>query len=536
MGPTDPNRYHIWTGWVGNNGAGGGPVITNAEAGYDWSTFPELMEQAGISWKVYQDIGVGLTAAGFWGWTGDKPYIGNYGDNSLLYFHQYQNAVPNTPLADKAKTGTDILAQGMDPVRLLDVFRQDVQLGKLPQVSYIVAPEAYTEHPNWAPNFGAWYISQFIDILVSNPELFSKTALFLHYDEEGGFFDHQVPPTPPQSRVNGLSTVSTINEIFPGDAGHPSAPYGLGMRVPMIVISPWSKGGWVNSQIFDHTSLIRFIEKRFSSSLLVETNITPWRRAVAGDLTSAFDFESPNSIEELRLPGTDGYKPGSFSVYPDFNVVPPANQTLPKQEPGVRPARALPYTLNAHGMLQLSDGSFLIDFANTGKATAVFQVRSGSDAHIPRTYTVEPGRSLSDTWLLGSIGVTNCDLSVYGPNGFFRGFHGSVAGLRNAQLDVRVYYNNEDNGIALAIVNPSPQTANVTILDQYTGKSVGLAINAGRSDSRYFSLSRFSGWYDFAITIATDPSIKYHFAGHVETGKDSISDPAIGGLLNDDGD
>lgn len=82
IGPTDPNRYHLWTGWVGNDGAGGGPVITNAEAGYDWSTFPELMERAGISWKVYQDIGVGLTAAGFWGWTGDMPYIGNYGDNS----------------------------------------------------------------------------------------------------------------------------------------------------------------------------------------------------------------------------------------------------------------------------------------------------------------------------------------------------------------------------------------------------------------------------------------------------------------------
>lgn len=164
------------------------------------------------------------------------------------------------------------------------------------------------------------------------------------------------------------------------------------MRVPMIVISPWSKGGWVNSQVFDHTSLIRFIENRFSSSLLVETNITPWRRAVAGDLTSAFDFHSPNSLNEIHLPGTDGDKPLSCSFYPDFNVVPPANQTMPKQEPGVRPARALPYTLNAHGMLQLSDGSFLIDFANTGKATAVFQVRSGSDAHIPRTFTVEPGK------------------------------------------------------------------------------------------------------------------------------------------------
>jgi len=146
MGPTDPNRYHMWTGWVGNDGAGGGPVITNAEAGYDWSTFPELLQKAGISWKVYQDIGTGLTAAGFWGWTSD-PYIGNYGDNSLLYFHQYQNALPGNPLADRAKTGTNISAYNRNPDRLLDVFRSDVQTGNLPQVSYIVAPEAYTEHP-----------------------------------------------------------------------------------------------------------------------------------------------------------------------------------------------------------------------------------------------------------------------------------------------------------------------------------------------------------------------------------------------------
>jgi len=71
MGPTDPNRYHMWTGWVGNDGRGGGPVINNAEEGYDWSTYPERLERAGISWKIYQDIGVGLDAAGFWGWTND---------------------------------------------------------------------------------------------------------------------------------------------------------------------------------------------------------------------------------------------------------------------------------------------------------------------------------------------------------------------------------------------------------------------------------------------------------------------------------
>src|SRR5689334_4917158 len=147
LGPTDPNRYHMWTGWVGNDGSGGGPVINNAEAGYDWSTYPERLERAGVSWKVYQDIGTGLNAAGSWGWTQD-PYIGNYGDNSLLYFHRYQNAAPGSPLADRAKTGTDINPLGRDPLALLTDFREDVRTGRLPSVSYIVAPEAYTEHPN----------------------------------------------------------------------------------------------------------------------------------------------------------------------------------------------------------------------------------------------------------------------------------------------------------------------------------------------------------------------------------------------------
>ena len=202
LGPTDPNRYHMWTGWVGNDGPGGGPVLNNAEAGYDWTTYPERLEQAGISWKIYQDIGEGLDAAGFWGWT-DDPYIGNYGDNSLLYFHQYQNALPGQPLYEKARTGTNIAVSGT----LFDVLREDVRQNKLPQVSWIVAPEAFSEHPNWPANYGAWYVSQVLDALTSNPEVWSKTALFITYDENDGFFDHLVPPTPPRSAAEGRSTV-----------------------------------------------------------------------------------------------------------------------------------------------------------------------------------------------------------------------------------------------------------------------------------------------------------------------------------------
>jgi hypothetical protein len=66
------------------------------------------------------------------------------------------------PLADGARTGTEIRTQNRDPEALLADFRQDVAGGRLPAVSWIVAPEAYSEHPNWAPDYGAWY-----DLLVT---------------------------------------------------------------------------------------------------------------------------------------------------------------------------------------------------------------------------------------------------------------------------------------------------------------------------------------------------------------------------------
>src|ERR1700733_60372 len=204
LGPTDPNRYYMWTGWVGNDGSGGGPVVDNAEAGYGWSTYPELLQKAGVSWKIYQDIGLGLTAAGEWGFTADA-YIGNYGDNSLLYFHQYQNAAAGTPLANGAKTGTNISAGGT----LFDVFRKDVASGNPPQGPWGVAPEAYTEPPNWAANYGAWYVSQILDALTDHPDVWSKTAFFATYDENDGFFDHAVPPTGPQTRALGRSKHGT---------------------------------------------------------------------------------------------------------------------------------------------------------------------------------------------------------------------------------------------------------------------------------------------------------------------------------------
>ena len=535
MGPTDPNRYHLWTGWVGNDGAGGGPVITNAEAGYDWSTYPERLERAGISWKVYQDIGVGLTAAGFWGWTGDQPYIGNYGDNSLLYFHQYQNAVPGQPLADRAKVGTNIANGGT----LFDQLRADVESGNLPQVSWIAAPEAYTEHPVWPVNWGAWYISQVLDILTSRPEVWSRTVFLLNYDEEGGFFDHMVPPTPADQVDDGGSTVSTVNEMYPGDASHPAAPYGLGFRVPLIVVSPWSKGGYVCSQVFDHTSVIKFIEARFAGGNrdLIEANITPWRRSVVGDLTSAFNFANPNT-RRVPLPATAGYEPPDRSFHDPIEVTAPAAGELPTQERGTRPARALPYELHANRVVDAATGSIRVEMRNTGGATAVFQARSADATHAPRNYTVEPGRSLAGSW---SVPSGQYDLAIHGPNGFYRRFAGDLArpggGLAVTAVPVA-----GRNAIEVTVANRGAGAIEMRAADAYrsdrerSGDDRSSAqdevwrrrLAVGASDTRRFSLDDTNGWYDLTFTVSGDDRCRVQVAGHVETGRESTSDPALG--------
>ncbi len=516
LGPTDPNRYHMWTGWVGNDGQGGGPVVDNAEAGYDWSTYPERLQAAGVSWKVYQDVGAGLDAAHYWGW-GEDAYIGNYGDNSLLYFHQYQNAPDGSPLAEKARTGTDIKAGGT----LFDIVAADVKANRLPQVSWIVAPEAYTEHPNWPANYGAWYVSQVLDALTANPEVWSKTAFFLMYDENDGFFDHVVPALPPMTPAQGLSTVPTTNEIYPGSADYPAGPYGLGVRVPMVVISPWSKGGWVNSQVFDHTSLIRFLEARFG---ITEPNITPWRRAVTGDLTSAFDFRTPNA-SVTPLPSTAAYLPPDQTRHPDYKPAPPAEQSMPEQEKGTRPARAVPYEL--HASAEVSAGAVTLTFRNSGASTAVFQVRSSHVADVPRSYTVSPHHELSDTWLVGAAGLSGYGLSVYGPNGFFRSFAGSLAEPAGAQVEVVSRYHRGDAGVTLELRNTGHAASEVTIRDAYRRETETLHLRRDQTVVRRFDVDGSHGWYDLLVEVEADAKYRRQLAGHVETGRDSVTDPAI---------
>jgi phospholipase C len=524
LGPTDPNRYHLWTGWTGNNGAAGGPVIDNAEAGYGWSTYPERLERAGISWKIYQDIGAGLDAAGKWGQTEDA-HIGNFGDNSLLYFHQYQNAPPGSALYEKARRGTNIAVPGTPFDELFTILRDDVRHDRLPQVSWIVAPEAFSEHGNWPSNYGAWYMSQVLDALTSNPQVWSKTVLFVTYDENDGFFDHLVPPTPPGSAAEGASTVDTRDEIFAGSPGNPRGPYGLGVRVPMIVVSPWSKGGWVCSQVFDHTSLIRFLERRFASQHpeLIESNITAWRRAVCGDLTSAFNFANPEAAA-VALPDTSAYLPANHEKQPDFVPATPAQQSLPVQESGQRSARALPYDLRVDARADVEKQTVRIDFDNRGDAGACFQVRSATADEGPWTFTVEAGKHLSNTWQRAE----NYDLSVFGPNGFFRQFRGGFGRETGVDLDVDVRYDAHAYALILRITNRSRSRARVQIANAYGDEVINDELSRGRALKRNFSLKKTFGWYDIAVTSDADSRFLWRFAGHLENGRDSASDPAIG--------
>ncbi|KJK48213.1 phospholipase C [Lentzea aerocolonigenes] len=507
IGATDPNRYYMWTGFTGNDGTGGGPVLGNDEKGYGWSTYPERLEKAGVSWKIYQDAGDGLDAKGGWGWINDA-YRGNYGDNSLLYFNNYRNAKPGDALYEKARTGTNIKAGGT----LFDVLAADVENNRLPRVSWIAAPEAYTEHPNWPANYGAWYIAKVLDALTSNPAVWAKTALFITYDENDGFFDHVVPPYPPSSAAQGLSSVDVKDELHPGGGGYVAGTYGLGQRVPMLVVSPWSTGGYTCSEVFDHTSIIRFLETRFG---VHEPNISPWRRAICGDLTSAFDFTAKNT-KSPALPDTTGYAPPDRDRHPDYVPVPPLAGSMPVQERGSRRTRPLPYEPVVDA--SVNGGKITLSFTGGTKAGAQFYITAQNRGDGPWTYTTAAGKQLSDTWNTAySLGAY--DLTVHGPNGFLREFKGSAAA---AEVTAR----HSGCNLVLRFTNAATATRHLEVTNAYGG-SINVTVQPGRTITRVIELTKSKRWYDISVVSTEDSGYLRRFAGHVETGAPGVSDPAI---------
>ena len=295
IGPTDPNRLMSMSAWLDPAGTHGGPLLETLLTGrtgrFSWTTMPERLSAHGVSWKQYTD-----------------PAGGSF-DNVLTYFKQYGK-------------GSGLYDRGIAPTTA--DFMTDVQRGHLPQVSWVLLGLGQTEHPQFSsPQAGQTGARQVVEALVSNPELWRKTALFITWDENGGFFDHVAPLTPPKGTKGEYLTVSKL----PQAAGGIRGPIGLGFRVPMLVVSPFSRGGLVCSDTFDHTSTLRFLETRFRVPV---PNLSRWRRRTTGDLTAAFNFAARPKSAKPALPG-----PGTETCS-GSPPVSPTRQPFPKQAKGRR--------------------------------------------------------------------------------------------------------------------------------------------------------------------------------------------------------
>jgi len=299
LGPTYPNRLYHMTGSVDADGRYGGPVLNNnaydGKILYTWETYPERLQRAGISWQVYFDM------------------EDDYALNILKYFKPYHDAAPSSPLYQQALTG-----------RPFATFLKDLRTGNLPQVTWVMGHAKQCEHPSYLPAEGADFVHQMLQALWSNPSVWAKTAFIINYDENDGQFDHVVPPTPPPG---------TPGEFVDG------RPIGLGFRVPCIVASPFSRGGYVCSNTFDHTSVLRLLEARYGVEV---PNLSAWRRANTGDLTAAFGFGEPSRLDTPALPETVAalaQAEQNVARLPRPDV--PAQQHMAVQEPGTRPRRGI---------------------------------------------------------------------------------------------------------------------------------------------------------------------------------------------------
>jgi phospholipase C len=209
-------------------------------------------------------------------------------------------------------------------------------------VSWIISPDSYDEHPPAPAQLGEWYTQQILDILTSNAEVWASTVLFIMYDENDGFFDH-VPPTTAPAGTEGEYLTNQSSATL-SQSGGVAGPIGLGVRVPMIVVSPFSAGGWVCSDVFDHTSQLQFLNSLFNLGGV--PNLTSWRESVTGDLMSTLpvlskpDFKVPKlaavSDNESAAPiSTECNGEQIVELNPNEGSYPiPTKQKMPKQAGG----------------------------------------------------------------------------------------------------------------------------------------------------------------------------------------------------------
>ena len=536
LSATGPNRTYHWSGTIDAQKKYSGFTAYDGgdELGENllWESYAETLQAAGVSWKVYQGTD-------------------NYGDNALQYFKNfaqydpsqggtaapgnvlYDNGVATVPEPNDYETGNaDNLALAI---------KKDVLAGTLPKVSWVVTNQQYSEHPDGAPTDGAYYVHQVLQALNADPDVFNSTLVIINFDENDGGFDHVPPPVPAPGEADEFVSGTDLT----GYGLTAPAPVGLGFRVPLLLISPWTRGGWVTSEVSDHTSVLQFLEKWTGAfgKPAISPNISAWRRRVCGDLTDALDFSKPvyglPPLPDLAPIG----EPESYSPPVTTNV-------LPAQEPGVKRARALPYQPNAN-LVGFSTGggsatanlAFSNNSPHARKAShfSVYNNLAGTPslteypAKFPGQYTVDPTHSRANPTVAGiapvgaTEGDTAYDVTVTGPNRFLRHFTGDIdAAGRTAQVEAR--YVGDGRGskpkLVLTLTNDGDHAVTFTVVsNQYLDErpaSYRVAAH-GRTTHTLDPLHRSEGWYDLSVTLSTDTTWSRHYVGHLEDGSDSIT-------------
>ncbi|MEW1693721.1 phosphocholine-specific phospholipase C [Streptomyces sp. NPDC091265] len=519
---TSPNRNHLWSGKTGNEPNGKRAVGNDAydegtHPGYDWGTYAERLEKAGRSWRTYTE------------WE-------NFTDNQIEFFatfkaiarkalaktggHTYMesfySAVRDAEAAERDRlfglleAGVATLDKGerrlferalrrMETGTLADEFAKDVAAGTLPEVSYLVPSAVDSEHPSVSsPIHSATIVYKVLDALGKHPDVWRHTAVFLNYDENDGFFDHVPPPVAPPE---------VTEEQWEGK------PTGLGMRVPTLVVSPWTIGGYVCSEVFDHTSVIRFLERWTG---VEEPNIGDWRRTVTGDLTSAFDFSRVRRRPEAEQPGAIPPFSGRWSPRP------PLVQHMPVQEPGARPARALPYQPDAQA--KVVDGAVQVNLTNTGRSSAHFALYPYAGE-----FPVPQHRDVKGTtqWTVPVTGEAY-RFTVTGPNGFRREFAGSAKDGAPAEVASRVTAPERDLHLTLRNTGRTTLTFNVRPRGYVDEADLRdwirtVKVKPGRSRTVVHSAADAHGWYDLDVTVDGDDAFRRRLMGHIENGRASVS-------------
>jgi phospholipase C len=506
LAPTSPNRMYFWSatsgGWISNP-----PDYTVEFSGSDAiTTYPEGLQAAGVTWQVYTNHEVG-DGGGVDGWVGD------YGDNPLWFYQQYQTSMDATTPA-----GQELAVRGavqpwqpnagvpLGPNQVNHVLAQflaDATAGTLPQVSWIVAPYEYSEHPQASPSYGAHYVRAVLEALMGNKELWESTALFVTYDEHDGYFDHMLPPAP---------ETSVTDEFIDG------LPIGFGNRVPMIIASPWTRGGYVDSNTYNHTSMLQFLEAWTGVKV---PNLTDWRRSVAGDLTAAFDFEHPDfSIPDLPDTVPLINQSDAEESFPPVTTPAEGQQVFPVQEPGTRPHRLSLQRPQADVTVDRTTGLVTATMSNDGGRVGV-SLAVYPDKYLPPAatpFTVLDGADRTYSWDTTAT-AGNYAFSVYGPDGFLTSFAGAVipAGQNSGQLPrvAATQVTVPKRVLRLVLANDGHQPVSYTLTpNEYAGHPQTVTVGAGRPVIVDWP-GGHDGYYDVIITASTSDGFTRRYAGRI---------------------